>query len=83
MAIIIYTSENCSYCAEATKLLDSKKLRYQWIDVTNDPAQRQLMIEKSNGLRTVPQIFIDNQHIGPAGAIQQKITVLNWSSVKF
>ena len=64
MAIVIYTSEHCPYCIRAKQLLEAKKTRYQLIDVTNDQAQRQLLVEKSNGLRTVPQIFIDDKHIG-------------------
>lgn len=64
MAIVIYTSDHCPYCIRAKQLLDAKKAKYQLINVTNDQAQRELLVEKSNGLRTVPQIFIDDQHIG-------------------
>ena len=41
------------------------------MDVTNDHEQRQELIEKSNGLRTVPQIFIDDQHIGGFDALRK------------
>ena len=71
MAIVIYTSEHCPYCIRAKQLFEAKKARYQLIDVTNDQAQRQLLVEKSNGLRTVPQIFIDDQHIGGYDALSQ------------
>lgn len=64
MAIIIYTTSFCPYCDRAKLLLSSKKVSYQTIDITDDPKERQLLLEKSNGLRTVPQIFISDKHIG-------------------
>jgi glutaredoxin len=45
-------------------LLDSKGLAYQEIDVTDDPAGREALIEKAEGRRTVPQIFINDMAIG-------------------
>jgi glutaredoxin 3 len=71
MAIVIYTSDHCPYCIRAKQLLDAKKAKYQLINVTNDQAQRELLAEKSNGLRTVPQIFIDDKHIGGYDALSQ------------
>ena len=58
------------------------------MDVTNDHEQRQELIEKSNGLRTVPQIFIDDQHIGGFDALrkldmQGKLDALIQSHVHF
>lgn len=64
MAIVIYTSQHCPYCDRAKALLDRKKAQYQVIDVTNNQTEREKLIKKSNGMRTVPQIFIDDQHIG-------------------
>lgn len=62
--IVIYSSEHCPYCDRAKQLFDQKQLSYTEIRVDLDPAQRDIMIERSGGRRTVPQIFINDQHIG-------------------
>lgn len=61
--IVIYSSANCPYCDRAKQLFDQKGAKYTEIRVDLDPQQRDVMIERS-GRRTVPQIFIDDQHIG-------------------
>lgn len=61
--VIIYSSENCPYCVSAKKLLDKKGVSYTEIKVDADPAQRDVMIAKSNRF-TVPQIFINDTHVG-------------------
>ena len=71
MGIVIYTTETCPYCDQAKNLFKRKNARYQEHDVSNSSAQRQALIEKSNGLKTVPQIFIDDQHIGGFDALQK------------
>ena len=62
--IIVYTSNNCSYCVRAKKLLEQKGLSYEEINIQIQTDQREEMISKSNGKRTVPQIFINEVHIG-------------------
>ena len=62
--ILIYTTPFCGYCAAAKRLLTKKGAEFTEIDVMMDSAQRQEMLAKSNGRRTVPQIFIDGRHIG-------------------
>lgn len=62
--IDIYTKPTCSYCRRAKQLLTSKRLAFHEIDVSKDPAQRQTMIQRADGRRTVPQIFIGQIHIG-------------------
>lgn len=61
--ILIYTTATCPYCVLAKKLLQEKGLEYREIRVDLDSIEREKMIERS-GLRTVPQIFIDDKHIG-------------------
>lgn len=61
--IEMYTQALCGYCAAAKQLLDSKGIRYENIDVTMEAGRRREMKERS-GRKTVPQIFIDDQHIG-------------------
>ncbi len=60
----IYTSPYCGYCHAAKRLLTAKGVAFTEIDVMSDPAQRAEMTRRSNGGRTVPQIFIDGQPIG-------------------
>lgn len=62
--VIVYSQPFCGYCSAAKRLLASKGVEFTEIDVMFDPAQRREMMERSGGRRTVPQIFIDGQHIG-------------------
>jgi glutaredoxin 3 len=61
--IEIYTTPFCGYCARAKGLLDSKGAAYEEMDVMEDAAKRSEMRERSKRT-TVPQIFINGQHIG-------------------
>lgn len=69
--VLIYTTKVCPYCIKAKHLLQSKGVEYEEIDVTNDDATRQLMVEKSGGMRTVPQIFINDKAIGGCDDLYQ------------
>lgn len=60
----IYTKAFCPYCARALALLRDKGVDAEDIDITMDSAKRQEMIGRANGRTTVPQVFIDGQHIG-------------------
>jgi glutaredoxin 3 len=62
--IVVYSTPFCGYCGAAKRLLAGKGVEVTEIDVMFDPEQRQKMMQKSGGRRTVPQIFIDGQHIG-------------------
>jgi|TARA_B100001250_G_C19817430_1_gene799501 glutaredoxin 3 len=59
----IYTTNICGYCAAAKKLLERKSIKYEEINMTSDKSL-QMKIIKETGLRTVPQIFIKDKHIG-------------------
>jgi glutaredoxin 3 len=59
----IYTTETCPYCIRAKRLLQKKNVPYQEIDVSWDDDAR-LKLMQSTGLRTVPQIFIGERHVG-------------------
>ena len=60
----IYTKAFCPYCARAMALLMSKNVNMEEIDITMNSALSSAMIARANGHSTVPQIFIDGQHIG-------------------
>jgi glutaredoxin 3 len=61
--IEIYTTGYCPYCTRAKMLLDNKSIKYTEIPVSSDQSRIDL-VKKANGQKTVPQIFIDDQHIG-------------------
>ena len=62
--VIMYTSAYCPYCANAERLLTSKGvIEISKIRIDLEPVQRVEMMQKT-GRRTVPQIYIDGQHIG-------------------
>ncbi len=54
----------CPYCFAAKRLLKEKGANYTEIDVTMDQAERAVMTSRSNGVRSVPQIFIGEDHVG-------------------
>ncbi|HET8612106.1 MAG TPA: glutaredoxin 3 [Sphingomonas sp.] len=60
----IYTKFGCPYCMRAKRLLKSKGVDFEETDITLGGPKRAEMLERSNGGRTVPQIFIDGRHIG-------------------
>jgi glutaredoxin 3 len=59
----IFTKFACPYCYRAKALLDSKGVAYEERDAMGSDAWNQ-MVDRSGGRRTVPQIFIDGQHVG-------------------
>ena len=62
--ITIYTTQVCPYCIRAKRLLEKKGVEYKELRVDLNPELVQEAIEKSGGLRTVPQIFIEDYHVG-------------------
>ena len=62
--IEIYTKMTCGYCMMAKRLLKRKDVSFTEIPVGGDRAKLDEMMQRSNGGRTVPQIFINNEHIG-------------------
>ena len=62
--ITIYLTQYCPYCVRAKSLLNAKEVTYTEIDVGAQPELRDEMIQKSNGVTSVPQIFIGDTHVG-------------------
>ncbi len=62
--IEIYSSLLCGYSHRAKKLLESKGVEFEDIDVMLRPGRRAEMVERSGGRRSVPQIFVDGAHLG-------------------
>ena len=62
--ILIYTGPSCNFCDAAKRLLERNKLKFNEIDVSSGENIRDEMIKKSNGQRTIPQIFFGDYHVG-------------------
>ena len=62
--VTVYTTQMCPYCVQAKRLLGERSIPYDEIDVGNDVGLRDEMIKRAGGKRTVPQIFIDDAHVG-------------------
>ena len=60
----IYTSPLCGFCHAAKRLLTQKGVEFKEIDVLADPSRKPEMIQRANGGRTVPQIFVGQTHVG-------------------
>jgi glutaredoxin 3 len=60
----IYTTPICGFCHATKRLLDSKGVSYSEINVMAEPGRRSEMMQRANGGRTVPQIFIGDTHVG-------------------
>jgi glutaredoxin 3 len=62
--IEIYSSIFCGYCGRAKSLLDRKGAEYENIDIIEHPDRRDEMVARAGGRTSVPQIFINGEHIG-------------------
>ena len=62
--IVMYSTGYCPYCDRARSLLARKGVSVQEIKIDEDSTQRDLMLQRSGGRRTVPQIFIGERHVG-------------------
>jgi glutaredoxin 3 len=67
----IYTTPYCPFCIRAKQLLKSKNIDFKEIDLSEEPDKFDEMSKKSNGARTVPQIFVDDAHIGDCDYIHE------------
>ena len=62
--VIIYTGDLCVHCDWAIDLLNRKNIKFTEYNVAKDASKREEMLKKSNGARTVPQIFVGEHHVG-------------------
>ena len=78
--IIVYMGPMCAFCDAAKRLLTKKNIPYKEINVALDENKREEMLKKSNGKRTIPQIFIEDFHVGgyeELRALEKKGELLN------
>tara|TARA_B100000161_G_C33395863_1_gene344341 strand:- start:215 stop:469 length:255 start_codon:yes stop_codon:yes gene_type:complete len=62
--ILMYSGPMCNFCEAAKRLLNRNNLKFDVIDISEGASTRDEMIKKSNGKRTIPQIFFDDYHVG-------------------
>ncbi|MDQ6978278.1 MAG: glutaredoxin 3 [Ghiorsea sp.] len=62
--IEIYSGDYCPYCVRAKSLLKQRGLDFIEYNVQQEPEKRTEMMKRSNGGRSIPQIFINDQHVG-------------------
>ena len=68
--VIIYTGDLCIHCDWAKELLNRKNIQFTEYNIAQDVAKREEMLKKSNGAKTVPQIFIGEHYVGGNSELQ-------------
>ena len=69
--VIVYSGEGCPHCSAAKALLKSKNVTYEEFDIWKDATKAKEMLQKTNGARTIPQIFIGDHHVGGNDQLQE------------
>jgi|TARA_Y100000294_G_scaffold45444_1_gene42006 glutaredoxin 3 len=62
--VTVYMGPMCAFCDAAKRLLHRNNISYKEINVAIEEDKRDEMLKKSNGRKTIPQIFFDNYHVG-------------------
>ena len=78
--VIVYMGPMCAFCDAAKRLLTKKNIPYKEVNIALDEVKREEMLKKSNGKRTIPQIFIEDFHVGgyeELRALENKGELLN------
>ena len=78
--VTVYTGPMCNFCDAAKRLLNRNNIPYKEIDIAIEDGKREEMLAKSNGRRTIPQIFFNEYHVGgyeELRALEKKGELLN------
>tara|TARA_B100000686_G_C16751268_1_gene952636 strand:- start:1724 stop:1978 length:255 start_codon:yes stop_codon:yes gene_type:complete len=62
--VTVYMGPMCAFCDAAKRLLNRNNIPYKEINVATEEGKRDEMLKKSNGRKTIPQIFFDSYHVG-------------------
>ena len=68
--VVIYTGKLCPHCVWAMDLFNRKKIKFTEYNISSDSKKREEMLKRSNGTKTIPQIFIDDYHVGGNDELQ-------------
>lgn len=83
--IEVYSGDYCPYCVRAKSLLKQRNLEFIEYNVQQDPEKRKEMNARSNGSRTIPQIFINGKHVGGCDdlyALDKRGKLDEWLAIK-
>ena len=78
--VTVYMGPMCNFCDAAKRLLNRNNIPYKEIDISIEDGKREEMLAKSNGRRTIPQIFFNEYHVGgyeELRALEKKGELLN------
>ncbi len=70
--VTMYSGNPCPYCAAAKALLKTKNVEIEEFDIWKDASKAKEMIQRTNGAKTIPQIFIGDRYIGGNEQLQDK-----------
>ena len=79
-SVTVYTGPRCNFCDAAKRLLNRNNIPYKEINIAIEDGKRDEMLAKSNGKRTIPQIFFNEYHVGgyeELRALEKKGELLN------
>ena len=79
--ILMYSGPMCNFCEAAKRLLKRNNLDFEIIDISSGDGFMQEMMQKSNGRKTIPQIFFGDKHIG--GYVELRELEKNGSLLEF
>lgn len=68
--VTMYSGEQCPYCNAAKALLKSKNVEIEEFDIWQDSTKAKEMMQRTNGARTIPQIFIEDHYVGGNDQLQ-------------
>jgi len=77
----VYSGDYCPYCSRAKALLKQRDIEFTEYNVQNEPKRRQEMATRALGVRTIPQIFINDRHVGGCDdlhALDRQGELTNW-----
>ncbi len=63
-SVTVYTAPRCNFCDAAKRLLNRNNIPFKEINIALEDNKRDEMLKKSNGKRTIPQIFFNEYHVG-------------------
>ncbi len=69
--VTMYSGDPCSFCEAAKALLKTKNVVIEEFDIWKDPSKAKEMLQRTNGARTIPQIFIGDHYIGGNDQLQE------------
>ena len=79
-SVTMYMGPRCNFCDAAKRLLNRNNIPFNEINITLEEGKREEMLNKSNGKKTIPQIFFNESHVGgyeELRALEKKGELLN------